>query len=54
MKSNNNVKFALAGVAQWIEHRPVNQSVAGSIPSQGTCLAHGRSPVGGEREATTH
>ena len=29
---------ALAGVAQWIECRPVNQKVAGSIPSQGTCL----------------
>ena len=30
--------FALAGVAQWIERRPVNQRVAGSIPSQGTSL----------------
>ena len=29
---------ALAGVAQWIECQPVNQKVAGSIPSQGTCL----------------
>ena len=29
---------ALAGVAQWIEHRPANQRVAGLIPSQGTCL----------------
>ena len=28
----------LAGVAQWIEHWPANQRVAGSIPSQGTCL----------------
>ena len=28
----------LAAVAQWIERQPVNQSVAGSIPSQGTCL----------------
>ena len=27
---------ALAGVAQWIEHQPANQKVAGSIPSQGT------------------
>ena len=39
---------ALAGVAQWIECRPVNQKVAGSIPS----LVHipgllARSPVGG-------
>ena len=29
---------ALADKAQWIEHQPVNQRVAGSIPSQGTCL----------------
>ena len=30
--------IALAGVAQWIEPWPVNQRVAGSILSQGTCL----------------
>ena len=35
---------ALAGVAQWIECRPVNQRVAGSIPSQGTCLGCGPGP----------
>ena len=29
---------ALADVAQWIECQPANQRVAGSIPSQGTCL----------------
>ena len=29
---------ALAGVAQWIECRPVNQSITSSIPSQVTCL----------------
>ena len=28
----------LTGVAQWIERRPANQRVTGSIPSQGTCL----------------
>ena len=33
-----NQKNSLAGVAQWIEHQPVNQRVAGWIPSQGTCL----------------
>ena len=45
---------ALAGVAQWIEHRPanqlVNQLVTGSVPSHGTCLPWhlpARSPVGG-------
>ena len=31
--------YALAGVAQWIEFRPMNQRVTGSIPSNlGTCL----------------
>ena len=29
--------LALAGIAQWIEHGPVNQTVAGLVPSQGTC-----------------
>ena len=29
---------SLASVAQWIEHRPENQRVAGSIPSEGTNL----------------
>ena len=33
-----NFILALAGVAQWIEHRPANQRVAGSSPSRGTCL----------------
>ena len=30
--------LALAGVAQWIEHWPMNQRVSGSIPSQGIYL----------------
>ena len=29
---------ALAGVAQWIEHQPLNQNGAGLIHIQGTCL----------------
>ena len=29
---------ALAGVAQWIEHWPMNQKVVGSSPSEGKCL----------------
>ena len=33
-----NIFWALAGVTPWIERRPVNQRVTGSIPSQGTCL----------------
>ena len=45
--------IALAGIAQWIECRLTNQSINGSIPSQGTCL-WARSPAGGVLEATTH
>ena len=37
----NSTYLALAGVAQWIEYRLANQRVAGSIPSQGTCLGCG-------------
>ena len=37
---NTNIP-ALSGVDQWIECRPANQGVAGSIPSQGTCLGCG-------------
>ena len=36
--------LALAGEAQWIGHWPVNQRVAGLIPSQGTCLGCRLSP----------
>ena len=35
---------ALAGVAQWIEHRPANQRVVSSIPSQGTWMDFGPGP----------
>ena len=31
----------MAGMAQLIECRPVNQRIASSIPSQGTCLDRG-------------
>ena len=34
----NVLTFALAGVAQWIEHWPAKQRVAGSTPSEGTFL----------------
>ena len=40
----SGMPWALAGVAQWIECRPVNQRVAGLIPSQGTCLVCGPGP----------
>ena len=33
--------YSAAGVAQWTECWPVTQMVAGSIPSQGTCLGCG-------------
>ena len=46
--------WALAGMARWIECRPVKQWVTGSIPSWGTCLDCGPGPRGGAQEATTH
>ena len=39
-----NGDYALAGVAQWIECRPVNQGVAGLIPSEDICLGCGPGP----------
>ena len=45
---------ALAGVAQWIECRPVNPRVAGSIPSQGTCLDCWPGPWWGVHERQPH
>ena len=45
---------ALAGVAQWIGCRPVNQTVAGSIPSQGTCLGCRPCPQEGAHERQPH
>ena len=37
-------QLPLAGVAQWIEHWPAIQKVAGLIPSKGTCLGCGPVP----------
>ena len=45
---------ALAGVAQWIECQPSNQSVVGSIPSQGTRLGCGPGPHEGAHERLLH
>ena len=39
-----NLPGALAGVAQWIERGPANQTVAGSISSLGTGLDSGPGP----------
>ena len=36
--------LALAGVAQWIEHWPMNQRVSGSIPSQAHAWVAGQVP----------
>ena len=35
---------ALAGLTQWIEGKPANQQIAGSIPSEGTCLGCWQGP----------
>ena len=45
---------ALAGVAQWIEHQPVNQRVTGLIPSQATCLGCRPGPHYGACERQPH
>ena len=50
---NKNSVPAMAGVAQWIERGPANQTATGSIPSHMPGL-QGRSPVGGMLEATIH
>ena len=49
-----NEKGALAGVAQCIECRPVEQGVTGSIPSQGACLGCGPGPQWGVHERQPH
>ena len=46
--------FAPAGVAQWIECWPVNQRVACSILSQGTCLGCRPGPQLGVCERQLH
>ena len=38
---NKKLGPALTGVAQWVGRHPINRKVAGSIPSQGTCLGCG-------------
>ena len=40
-------------MAQWIEHQPVNQKVAGLIPCQSTCLGCGPGPWLGAWERQT-
>ena len=45
---------ALAGVAQWIEYRPENERVTGSIPSQGTCQGCRPGPQQGAHRRQPH
>ena len=44
LSKTNKTYVVLTGVAQWIECWPANLRVAGSIPSQGTCLGCGPGP----------
>ena len=46
--------LALAGVAQWIEDQPVSRRVAGSIPTQGTCLGCRPGPQLGAHKRQPH
>ena len=48
------IERAVAGVAQWIEFQPVNQKVASSIPSQGSCLGCGPGSRVGACERQPH
>ena len=49
-----NTGYALAGVAQWIEHWPADQRVIGLTPSQGTCLGCRTGPWLGVCERQQH
>ena len=42
--STKKGKWALAGVAQLVGHRPGKQRVTGSIPGEGTCWIVGSVP----------
>ena len=53
-KHKTSALRALAGVAQWIKSWPMNQSVAGLIPSQDTCLGFGPGPQCGVDERQPH
>ena len=48
-----NKPCALTGIAQLVRHPPAKRKVAGSIPSQGSCLDYGPGPrLGDMQEAT--
>ena len=46
--------LALAGVAEWIVHRPANQRVLGSIPHQAQAWVAGQVPRSGAHERQPH
>ena len=54
IKKNIYIYIALAGVAQWIEGQPVNQRVAGLIPSKGRCLGCRPGPQSGALKKQPH
>ena len=49
-----NKLLPLASMAQLVECWPMNQKVAGSIPSQGTCLSCRFSPLLGHVQEATN
>ena len=51
---NQELRPALAGVAQWIEYWLANQRAIGLIPSQDTCLGCGPRPQWGLRKRQSH
>ena len=53
-ESSKKFTEALAGVAQWTEHWIVKQRVAGSIPSQCTCLGCRPGPQWGAYKKQPH
>ena len=46
--------MALAGVVQWVERQPVNQKIAGPVPSQDTCLDCQPGPQQGAHKRQPH
>ena len=54
LQAIKNVIYALADVAHYIAHRPVNQRVTSSTPNQGTCLYCGPGPQQGACRKQAH
>ena len=45
---------ALAGVAQWVEHRPMTLKVASSVPGQGAFTDCGSGPAVGDMQEASN